>query len=50
MTAEERSALLELERDVAVLARHLALREAGHATPAEYERLREIADRYPRNP
>jgi hypothetical protein len=48
MTAEERIALLE--RDVAFLARHLALREAGHATAAEYERLREIADRYPRNP
>ena len=46
MSVEDRIA--ELTRDISFLARHMKLREVGHATPREYGRLQEIADRVPR--
>lgn len=43
MSAEERIA--QLEREMSFVARLIFLREAGHATPEEITRLREIAGR-----
>lgn len=46
MTDSDRSA--RNERDISFLAWHFLLRDEGHAKPPEYKRLREIAERVPR--
>lgn len=44
LSVEER--LAQLESDLSFVVRFLSLHEKGHATPADYGRLREIKDRH----